>query len=71
MRMSNPLYEQMMQNAMPNGMSQMFQQFQQFKTALNGNPKEMVMQMLQDGRISQVDLNQAQAFAQKFRGFLK
>lgn len=71
MQMSNPLFN-MLGNAMPqNEMSQMMQQFQQFKQTLNGNPKQMVMDMLNSGKISQADLNGAQEFAQQFGHFFK
>ena len=69
--MSNPLFN-MLGNAMPqNEMTQMLQQFQQFKQTLNGNPKQMVMDMLQSGKITQKELNGAQAFAQQFGQFFK
>lgn len=69
--MSNPLFNQLGGNVQNNNMMQMVQQFQQFKQTLNGNPKDMVMQMLSNGKISQADLNRAQAFAQQFQQFLK
>lgn len=68
--MSNPLFS-MLGGNQQNNMSQMINQFQQFKRTLNGNPKDMVMQMLNSGKISQADLNRAQAFAQQFQQFLK
>ena len=44
--MSNPLFN-LIGNAMPqNQMTQMIQQFQQFKQTFNGNPKQIVMNML-------------------------
>ena len=69
--MSNPLFNQLGGNMPNNNMMQMIQQFQQFKKTLNGNPKDIVMQMLGNGKISQNDLNIAQAFAQQFQQFLK
>lgn len=69
--MSNPLYAVLGGNRQMNGMMQMVQQFQQFKNTLNGNPKDMVMQMLNSGKISQADLNGAQNFAKQFQQFLK
>lgn len=68
--MSNPLFS-MLGGNQQNNMSQMINQFQQFKRTLNGNPKDMVMQMLNSGKISQADLNRAQAFAQQFQQLLK
>lgn len=69
--MSNSLFNQLGGNVQNNNMAQMLQQFQQFKQTLNGNPKDMVMQMLTNGKITQADLNRAQAFAQQFQQFLK
>lgn len=54
-----------------NNMNQMVQQFQQFKNTLKGNPKDMVQQMMNNGKITQADLNRAQAFANQFRNILK
>lgn len=69
--MSNPLFNQLGGMMPNNDMMQMLNQFQQFKQSLNGDPKQMVMDMLQSGRISQTDLNGAQAFAQQFGRFFK
>lgn len=69
--MSNPLFNALGGNRQGNNMMQMVQQFQQFKQSLNGNPKQMVMDMLTSGKISQVDLNGAQAFAKQFQQFFK
>lgn len=65
--MSNPLFNQYGGN----NMMQMVRQFEQFKQTLNGNPKEIVMNMLNSGQISQAQLNQAQQMANQLRGILK
>lgn len=69
--MSNPLFNQLGGNVSNNGIGQMMQQFQQFKQTLNRNPKDMVMEMLSNGKITQTDLNNAQAFAKQFGSLLK
>lgn len=70
--MSNPLYSSLMEGMMPNNQTaQMIQQFQQFKQSLQGNPKDIVMNMLQSGKITQQQLNQAQQMANQFRNILK
>lgn len=69
--MSNPLFNQLGGNIPNNNMFQMIQQFQKFKKTLNGNPKDIVMNMLSSGQISQSQLNQAQQMANQFKGFLK
>ncbi|MBQ0074486.1 MAG: hypothetical protein KBT34_09855 [Prevotella sp.] len=70
--MSNPLYNSLA-GSMPqnNNMMQMIQQFQQFKQNLQGDPKQIVMNMLSNGQISQAQLNQAQQMANQLRGILK
>ena len=69
--MSNPLF-----NALGGGMQmpgpfgnfqQMMQQFQQFKSTFQGDPKQTVMNMVNSGRISQEQLNQAQQMARQFQ----
>ena len=69
--MSNPLFQ--MFGGMPmggNGPMQMMQQFVQFKQNFKGDPKAEVQKMLQSGRISQTQLNQAQQMAQQFQRML-
>lgn len=61
--MSNPLFG-MMQNQMPNGIMQRFQQFQQM---FRGDPKQQVQQMLNSGKISQGQYNQAVQMAQQLQ----
>lgn len=62
--MSNPLFNQINQNS---PMS-MVQQFNQFRQQMQGvNPQNMVMDMLQSGKINQQQLNQAQQMAQKMQ----
>lgn len=68
--MPNPIYNAMGGNMMPGqlgNMQQMMRQFQQFKQAFNGDPKQAVMQMVNSGRISQAQLNQLQQAAQQFQ----
>ena len=69
--MSNPLFNQLGGNIPNNNMLQMIQQFQKFKQTLNGNPKEIVMNMLSDGKITQAQLNQAQMMASQLKEILK
>ena len=53
-------------NSMP-----MFQQFQQFRNSFQGNPQQMVQQMLQSGRITEAQLQQAMQMARQFKHFVK
>jgi len=62
--MSNPLFG-MMQNINPmNGMMQKFQQFQQM---FRGDPKQQVQQLLNSGKVSQAQYNQAVQMAQQLQ----
>lgn len=72
--MSNSIFQAMGGNLMPGpmgNMQQMVQQFRQFKQNFQGDPRQVVQQMLQSGQITQTQLNQAQAMAQQVAQFLK
>lgn len=48
-------------------LQQMMQQFNQFRQTFQGDPKQTVMNMVNSGRISQQQLNQAQQMARQFQ----
>ena len=45
-------------------------QFNEFKKTLQGNPQEMVQQLLQNGSMSQSQYNQYRQMAQQFKQIL-
>ena len=49
----------------------MLGRFQQFKQAFTGDPQQQVQQLLNSGRISQSQLNQAVQMAQQLQKLLK
>ena len=59
----NPLFG-MMQNQMPGGIMQRFQQFAQM---FKGDPRQQIQQMLNSGKISQGQYNQAVQMAQQLQ----
>lgn len=69
--MANPLFQAlggnrpMMSGPMGNVM-QMMQQFNQFRSSFQGDPKAEVEKLLQSGQMSQQQLNQLQGMAQQF-----
>lgn len=66
--MSNPLFQALGGNRQPNMMGE----FQKFMQQMQGrNPHEEIAKLLQSGRISQQQLNQAQQMAQQFSGIFK
>lgn len=68
--MANPLFQ-----ALGGGMNPQFQnlmqRFQQFKSTFQGDPQQEVQKMLQSGKITQQQLNQAQSLAQQFQMLMK
>lgn len=68
--MANPIYEQMM------GSNDFFRNLAEFQRNLQGDPQQMIQQMLNSGRISQARYNwavqQAQSIMAKMpKGFLR
>jgi hypothetical protein len=59
-------------NPTPNPNNQdMLQQFMQFKNTFRGDPKQMVMNMLANGQITNPQLQQVMQMARQFQGLLK
>lgn len=65
--MANPLFGMMQGQGPMNGIMQRFQQFQQM---FRGDPKQQVQQMLNSGKISQGQYNQAVQMAQQMARML-
>ena len=65
--MSNPLFQ-----ALNGNQPDMVADFQKFVQRMQGvNPNDEIAKLLQSGRVSQQQLNQAQQMAQQFMGMLK
>lgn len=60
--MSNPLFGMMNQQQ-----NNMLQRFQQFQRMFKGDPKEQVQQLLNSGRVSQSQYNQAVQLANQLQ----
>jgi hypothetical protein len=75
--MGNPLFDALggaQQAQMPGVAGQfqrMMQQFRQFRSNFQGNPRQEVEKLLQSGKMSQQQLNQLQNTAQQFMQFIK
>ena len=59
----NPLFQQMQ----PQQNTNLLQKFQQFRQGFQGNPQQMIQQMMNSGRINQNQYNQAVQMAQQFQ----
>lgn len=66
----NPIYQQYgKQMNMP--VSDFMTRFQQFQKTIQGNPQQMVQQMLNSGKISQEQFNQVVQIANQMMRFIK
>ena len=64
--MSNPIFNALGGGQM-NGMMGMIQQFQQFRQNFQGDPRQQVQQLLNSGKITQAQYNQAVQMAQQLQ----
>lgn len=65
--MSNPLFQALGGRQQPN----MMEDFQRFMQQMQGkDPNQEIAKLLQSGRISQKQLNQAQQMAQQFQSMM-
>ena len=70
--MSNPFFNAFGGGNTPVGrVQQMMQQFNQFRSSFQGDPKAEVEKLLQSGKMSQSQLNQLQEMAKQFQGLIK
>lgn len=63
----NNLYQQMGGQMPGNPMSAMLQRFQQFQQMFRGDPRQQVQNLLNSGRVSQSQYNQAVQMAQQLQ----
>lgn len=72
--MGNPFFNQN-QNQTPNtpfgNMSNMMNQFQQFRNNFQGDPKQKVQELLNSGQMSQQQFNYLSQIAQQFQNFFR
>lgn len=66
--MANPLYEEMKNN---NPYGNMIGQIKEFSKTIQGDPKEIVQDLLNSGKMSQQDFNKYSQMAQNILPFLK
>ena len=59
------------QSPQPNNPFQMLQKFNEFRQSFTGDPKQMVQQLLQSGRMSQSQYNQLFQLANQFQKLVK
>ena len=65
----NPLYQLI--NSQQNPQNAFMTRFRNFKNTFNGDPQQMVQQMLNSGRISQQQYDSAVRMANQLMGMMK
>lgn len=65
----NPLYQQI--GSTPSNLNNIIKQFQQFKQTFTGDPRQQVQQLLNSGKVSQEQYNNAVQMANTFQQILK
>ena len=63
--MANPLYNQYSNNSNNNGISNIIEQAKELKKNLNGNPQQIVQNLLNSGQMSQKTFNELSQIAQQ------
>ena len=63
--MANPLYNQYKQPINDNGLSQIIEQAKQMRKTFNGNPQQVVQNLLNSGQMSQKTFNELSQIAQQ------
>lgn len=66
--MSNPLFNSFA--GRPDNMAGMVRQFQEFKKTFQGNPQQQVQQLLNTGRVTQAQYDQAVQMAKSLSSLL-
>lgn len=69
--MANPLFNLMGSAMLPGNLGNLLQQFNEFKRTFRGNPQEQIQQMLNSGKLSQAQYDQAVQMANAFAQMLK
>lgn len=69
----NPLYQQMNKNGFAGlgNMQNLIRQFKQFQKNFTGDPQQQIQQLLNSGRVSQEQYNQAVQMANVFKQMIK
>lgn len=68
--MSNPIYNSY-DNSFYNPFSNIMEQAEQLRKQINGNPREIVQNLLNSGQMSQSDFNKFAQIAQQITGYMQ
>lgn len=65
--MNNPLIGGAPQMGGMNNIQNLMQQFNRFRQAFKGDPREQIQQLMNSGKVNQQDYNRAYQMAQQFQ----
>lgn len=68
--MANPLFQMFNNQPANNGMMGLIQQFMNFKQNFNGDPRQQVQQLLNSGKVSQEQYNNAVQMARQLQNIM-
>ena len=68
---NNEEYMENNEEGQNDGMNQLIRQFQQFRNNFTGNPQQQVQQLLNSGRVTQEQYNNAVKMANRLQQLLK
>lgn len=69
--MSNPIFSALGSMSMFGNMQNFMNQFNQFRSTFQGDPQQTINQMLQNGKITQDQVNQAKQMADELQRMMK
>ena len=71
--MSNPIKNMLNNNSTTSGATNnnLIEQFKRFRSTFSGNPRDMINQMLNSGRFSNAQIEQAKSLAKQLQGLIK
>lgn len=67
----NSMFNTIMGNTPFGNIQNLKNQYQQFRSSFQGDPREKIQEMLNSGQITQQQINQAQNMAEQFKSLLR
>ena len=67
----NNIFSTMMQNTPFGNVQNLMNQYQQFRQTFNGDPQKKIQEMLNNGQITQAQVDQARTMATQIQKFMR
>lgn len=69
--MNNQIFNAMMQSTPMGNVQNLLNQYRQFRNSFQGDPQQKIQEMLNNGQITQAQVDQARNMATQFKDLLK